>query len=144
MTCGKLFSTLFDLPYIPMMVVGAVFVLVYTIIGGFLAESASDFMQAMVMIVALGVIVCVGTSVSGRPGRSDGQCQGDPRISWISSASRRPRRWTACSRQPDGAPLFGEAAAYGFLPVASALAWGLGYFGVPQVLAPLHGHPSRG
>ena len=56
-TCGKLFSTLFDLPYIPMMVVGAVFVLIYTIIGGFLAESASDFMQAMVMIVALGVIV---------------------------------------------------------------------------------------
>ena len=52
-TCGKLFSTLFDLPYIPMMIVGAVFVLIYTIIGGFLAESASDFMQAMVMIIAL-------------------------------------------------------------------------------------------
>lgn len=43
-TCGKLFSTLFGLDYVPMMIVGAVFVLVYTIIGGFLAESASDFM----------------------------------------------------------------------------------------------------
>ena len=57
-TCGKLFSTLFDMPYIPMMIVGAVFVLIYTIIGGFLAESASDFMQAVVMIIALGVIGC--------------------------------------------------------------------------------------
>lgn len=34
-TCGKLFSTLFDMPYVPMMIVGAVFVLIYTIIGGF-------------------------------------------------------------------------------------------------------------
>ncbi len=47
-TCGKLFSTLFGLDYVPMMIVGAVFVLVYTIIGGFLAESVSDFMQAIV------------------------------------------------------------------------------------------------
>ena len=64
-TCGKLFSTLFGLDYIPMMIVGAVFVLVYTIIGGFLAESASDFMQAIVMIVALLVIVVTGTVAAG-------------------------------------------------------------------------------
>src|SRR5699024_8765690 len=64
-TCGKLFSTLFDMPYIPMMIVGAVFVLVYTLIGGFLAESASDFMQAVVMIVALVVTVIVGTIAAG-------------------------------------------------------------------------------
>ena len=43
----------------------AVFVLVYTLIGGFLAESASDFMQALVMIIALGVIVFVGTTAAG-------------------------------------------------------------------------------
>ena len=34
-TCGKLFSTLFGLEYVPMMIVGAVFVLVYTIPGLF-------------------------------------------------------------------------------------------------------------
>ena len=38
-TCGKLFSTLFGAPYIAMMIVGAVFVLLYTILGGFLAEN---------------------------------------------------------------------------------------------------------
>ena len=65
LTCGKLFSTLFDLPYIPMMILGAVFVLAYTILGGFLAESASDFMQAIVMIIALIAVVIVGTVTAG-------------------------------------------------------------------------------
>ena len=58
-TCGKLFSGLFGYSYHSMMIVGAAFVLLYTILGGFLAESASDFMQAVVMICALvGVLVC--------------------------------------------------------------------------------------
>lgn len=64
-TCGKLFSTLFGFDYVPMMIVGAVFVLIYTIIGGFLAESASDFMQSIVMIIALVVIVIAGTAAAG-------------------------------------------------------------------------------
>ena len=33
-----------------------------------------------------------------------------------------------------GKPLFGDAADYGFLTVCSMMAWGLGYFGMPQVL----------
>ena len=64
-TCGKLFSTLFGLPYVPMMLVGAAFVLLYTILGGFLAESASDFMQGIVMIIALVAIVVVGVLAAG-------------------------------------------------------------------------------
>lgn len=34
----------------------------------------------------------------------------------------------------NGAPLFGEAGSYGLLTILSTLSWGLGYFGVPQVL----------
>jgi sodium/proline symporter len=63
--CGKLFSTLFGLPYVPMMIIGAVFVIVYTFLGGFLAESASDFMQAIVMIIALTVVLGIGTVAAG-------------------------------------------------------------------------------
>ena len=33
-----------------------------------------------------------------------------------------------------GQPLFGEAGSYGFITVISTLSWGLGYFGMPQVL----------
>ena len=64
-TCGKLFSTLFDMPYVTMMILGTVFVLLYTILGGFLAESASDFMQGIVMIAALAVIVIITTISAG-------------------------------------------------------------------------------
>ena len=85
-TCGKLFSTLFGLPYVTMMFVGAGFVLLYTILGGFLAESASDFMQSIVMIVALTVIVtiCTDSELSYRTLRAF-------RDSSISSVSRLRR-----------------------------------------------------
>jgi sodium/proline symporter len=58
-TCGKLFSTMFGQSYRTMMIAGAVFVLIYTFIGGFLAESASDFMQAIVMIFALTLVLII-------------------------------------------------------------------------------------
>ena len=59
-TCGKLFSNLFGLSYGGMMAVAAVFVLLYTFLGGFLAESASDFMQAVVMITVLVLLGAIG------------------------------------------------------------------------------------
>ncbi len=37
-TCGKLFSTLFGLSYRSMMIAGAIFVVIYTFLGGFLAD----------------------------------------------------------------------------------------------------------
>ena len=132
-TCGKLFSTLFDLPYIPMMIVGAVFVLIYTIIGGFLAESASDFMQAIVMIVALGVIVLVGTYAAGGLGAVIDNVKDIPGfLEFFGMAT--PQTVDGVQQAADGVPLFGEAAPYGLISVVSMLAWGLGYFGVPQVL----------
>ena len=132
-TCGKLFSTLFDMPYVPMMIVGAVFVLIYTIIGGFLAESASDFMQAIVMIVALGVIVCVGTVSAGGLGAVIENAQSIPGfLDFFGIAT--PETVDGVQQVAGGQPVFGEAAKYSFLTIASALAWGLGYFGVPQVL----------
>ena len=132
-TCGKLFSTLFDMPYIPMMIVGAVFVLIYTIIGGFLAESASDFMQAIVMIVALGVIVVVGTVSAGGLGAVIDNVKDIPGfLEFFGMAT--PETVDGVQQVANGAPLFGEAAPYGILSIVSMLAWGLGYFGVPQVL----------
>ena len=47
------------------MIAGAIFVLIYTAIGGFLAESASDFMQAVVMIIALVGVLVFGTAHAG-------------------------------------------------------------------------------
>ena len=132
-TCGKLFSTLFDLPYIPMMILGAVFVLVYTILGGFLAESASDFMQAIVMIIALTVVVLLGTVAAGGFGAVVDNARAIPGFfDFFGIAS--PTVVDGVQQVVDGAPQFGEAGKYGFLTILSTTAWGLGYFGMPQVL----------
>lgn len=132
-TCGKLFSTLFGFDYVPMMIVGAVFVLVYTIIGGFLAESASDFMQAVVMIVALVVIVVTGTVAAGGLGAVITNAQSIPGfLDFFGIAT--PVVSDGVQQVVNGAPAFGEAGSYSILTILSSLAWGLGYFGMPQVL----------
>ena len=60
-TVGKLFATLFGVNYQLMMVLGALFVISYTFIGGFLAESASDFMRDRNVYLS-------GCGLSGRDG----------------------------------------------------------------------------
>ena len=133
-TCGKLFSTLFDAPYVAMMIVGAIFVLLYTVLGGFLAESASDFMQGIVMIIALGVIVVISTVNAGGldaviengkeiPGFLEFFGMATPEV------NKEGVQLVEASK-----PVFGAASEYGWLKICSMLAWGLGYFGVPQVL----------
>jgi len=132
-TCGKLFSTLFDMPYIPMLIIGAVFVLIYTILGGFLAESASDFMQAIVMIVALTVVVIVGTSSAGGLTAVVENAKSIPGFfEFFGIAS--PVTVDGVQQIVDGQPQFGAAGTYSLLSIASCMAWGLGYFGMPQVL----------
>ena len=133
-TCGKLFSTLFGTEYIPMLILGAVFVLVYTILGGFLAESASDFMQAIVMIVALVVVVTLGTIHAGGLGEVVANAKEIPGFLEFFGLGNPTVNEAGVQLVEAGKPLFGEAKPYGVLSVCSMLAWGLGYFGMPQVL----------
>ena len=133
-TCGKLFSTLFGLDYIPMMIVGAVFVLVYTIIGGFLAESASDFMQSIVMILALVIIVVTGTAAAGGLDAVLENARSIPGFLDFFGIATPVTDAAGVQQVVDGVPQFGEAGVYGALNIVSMLAWGLGYFGMPQVL----------
>ena len=133
-TCGKLFSTLFGTPYIAMMILGAVFVLVYTILGGFLAESASDFMQAIVMIIALVTIVGVGVYTAGGFDAVIDNAKSIPGFFEFFGIANPIVDGNGVQLVENGMPLFGEAKSYGFLSIISTMAWGLGYFGMPQVL----------
>lgn len=133
-TCGKLFSTLFDVPYVAMMVLGAVFVLAYTLIGGFLAESASDFMQAIVMVVALVVVVLTGTYAAGGLGAVIENAKNIPGFFEFFGLASPSVDSSGVQLVKNSAPLFGEPSSYGFIKIISTLAWGLGYFGMPQVL----------
>lgn len=133
-TCGKLFSTLFDAPYIFMMILGAVFVLTYTILGGFLAESASDFMQAIVMIVALVVVVIVGTITAGGLDAVVENTKDIPGFLDMFGIASPAVDSAGAQLVAEGAPVFGSAGDYSIISIVSMLAWGLGYFGMPQVL----------
>ena len=129
-TCGKLFGTLFGVDYHIMMIIGAAFVVFYTFIGGFLAESASDFMQAIVMIFALVVVLIVGVANAGGIGQVIENAKSIDGYFMLTGMASP----TVDANGVQTAYLFGDAQPYGFLSIISTLAWGLGYFGMPQVL----------
>lgn len=133
-TCGKLFSTLFGFSYHSMMIVGALFVLLYTFLGGFLAESASDFMQGVVMFFALVVVLIFGTIKAGGFSEVIDNAQAIEGFFSLTSIASPTVDADGVQQVANGLPLFGEAGSYGFLTIISTLSWGLGYFGVPQVL----------
>ena len=133
-TCGKLFSTLFGASYQSMMIAGAVFVVIYTFLGGFLAESASDFMQAVVMIFALTVILITGTLAAGGLQAVVNNAKDIPGFFTFFGIASPSVDASGVQQVANGAPVFGAAGSYGFLTIISTLSWGLGYFGMPQVL----------
>ncbi len=133
-TCGKLFSTLFGLPYQWMMIAGALFVILYTILGGFLAETASDFMQAIVMIFALVTVLGTAVVAAGGVGAVVANIRDIPGFLAFFGIAQPEMADGAQQLDAAGKPLFGQAGTYGFLTVVSTMSWGLGYFGMPQVL----------
>ncbi len=132
-TCGKLFNSMFGIDYKIMMLVGAAFVILYTFLGGFLAESVSDFMQALLMIVALVVVLIVGTNYAGGLSAVWANIGAIPGFTEFFHIAQ-PTVVDGAQQVANNVPVFGEAAEYSLLSVASMMAWGLGYFGMPQVL----------
>ena len=55
--CGKLFATLFGMDYMVAMIISAIVIIAYCTLGGFLAASTTDFVQSIVMTIALFVVV---------------------------------------------------------------------------------------
>ncbi len=134
-SCGKLFVNLFGLEYHEMMIIAAIFVLLYTFLGGFLAESASDFMQAVVMIVALvAILVLAVVNAGGWSAVIENAKNYDGFLSLFTKATP----------STDEANVFGDGVGMSFLSICSSLAWGFGYFGMPQVLLRFMGIRSEG
>jgi sodium/proline symporter len=133
-TFGKLFSTLFDMQYQVVMIIGAFVVILYTFLGGFLAESVSDFLQGIVMIAALCLILVLGTNAAGGISAVINNIKGIPGFFEFFGIAQPQLADGVQQIDAAGRPLFGEAGNYGFLTIISTLSWGLGYFGMPQVL----------
>lgn len=141
-TFGKLFSYIFGTEsyYVSMVILGAIFVLIYTLIGGFLAESTTDFFQGILMFFALLAVLIGATVKIGGLSEVSEALRAIPRftdlfgIATPVDASGAPVTSSTVQAVVDGKGVFGAGADYGFLSILSCLAWGLGYFGMPQVL----------
>lgn len=117
--CGKLFSSLFGWDYLPAMIVSAIVIVAYTTLGGFLAASTSDFLQSIIMTIAIIVVFGFGINNVGSLGA-------------VIDNAKSMAGYFSLTQIHD--PATGTAAPYGILTIASMLAWGLGYFGMPHVL----------
>ena len=113
--CGKLFASLFGVNYLTAMIISAVIIVAYTTLGGFLAASTTDFIQSIIMSIALIIVF----SVAGGPDAV------------ISHAKSLPGYLTMMTTYN---PETGTEAAYPLINIVSMLAWGLGYFGMPHIL----------
>lgn len=117
--CGKLFSSMFGIDYLTAMIVSAIVIVGYTATGGFLAASTTDFVQSIVMSIALLVVLGYGVYSAGG---MDAVLQNAQSLSGYMSLTLTHVVET------------GEAAPYGVFNMFTMLAWGLGYFGMPHIL----------
>jgi sodium/proline symporter len=117
--CGKLFSTLFDAPYMPAMIISAAIIVAYTSLGGFLAASTTDLIQSIIMTIALIVVIFFGVHSAGG-------------LDQVTANAEKLPGYLSLTEIYD--PATNSAAPYDILTIASLLAWGLGYFGMPHIL----------
>lgn len=116
---GKVLNVTFGIPTIWGIVIGAVVILLYTMMGGFFAVAWTDFFQGIIMFATLVILPIVGiielTSLSSNGLQDIGQgllTVGPNKLSWLGGAT-------------------GLAAC---LFVINGLSWGLGYTGQPHLI----------
>ena len=116
---GTLFSSLFGVEYHVAMIVGAVVIVGYTVMGGFMAVSTTDLIQSIVMSISLVVIVFYGIHLAG---------------GWdaVMANANSLAGYLSMAQMHDGAT--NTASPYSLLTIVSTMAWGLGYFGMPHIL----------
>ena len=113
---GKLFNAVFDLPYHWAVTAGALVIVIYTFFGGFLAVSWTDLFQGLLMALALLIVPLIAIPGLGGWGGT------------FSSVSETNPALLNALTNVKNEPL-------GLLAIISLMAWGLGYFGQPHILA---------
>ena len=112
---GKLFESVFGLPYYWAVIIGAVTILLYTCLGGFLAVSWTDLIQGLLMALALSYVALASVYLLGGLD------------TLFTSMQMVNFELTDPFTGSDG-------QALGFIAIVSLLGWGLGYFGQPHIL----------
>ncbi|MCU7941235.1 MAG: sodium/proline symporter PutP [Candidatus Thiodiazotropha sp. (ex Cardiolucina cf. quadrata)] len=113
---GKLFEAVFGLPYLWAVASGTLIIILYTAFGGFLAVSWTDLFQGLLMLLALVTIpLYVLVEIGGFEG-------------FLSTVEGSNAELLNPLTDSNGEPL-------GVIAIVSLMAWGLGYFGQPHILA---------
>jgi sodium/proline symporter len=133
-TFGKLFSYVFNANMVAMVILGAVLVMFYTLLGGFMAVGMTDLIQGFLMIGALTLVLVVGfVSAGGVSGLSENLAAFPHFTDFFGTAA--PVMENGVQQAVNGIPRFSpDGNPYNLLIIVSTMAWGLGYFGMPQVL----------
>ncbi|MCI5644715.1 MAG: sodium/proline symporter, partial [Treponema porcinum] len=120
--CAKLFNSVFGLKYHIGLVIGLVVILSYTILGGYLAVCTTDFIQGALIFVAFVFSAVIAVVSLGGPAEA---------MAKVSDFSVR-----AVNGQfgAEMAEKFIANKSFSAMSVISALAWGLGYFGMPHII----------
>lgn len=109
---GTVLRQTFDIPTFWGIVLGAVIIVLYTMMGGFIAVAWTDVVQAVIMIGTLVVLPVVGLYELS---------QRDPAT--LTAVQASARSWTG-----------GATGLAAFAAVASGLSWGFGYAGQPHTI----------
>lgn len=112
---GKLFEQIFGVDYQLAVAISAAIIIAYTFMGGFMAVCWTDFIQGLLMILAIVVVPIVTISAIG----------GVTTIRELIAASGPA--FSSFFKGTDG----GSISA---IVIISSLAWGLGYCGMPHIL----------
>lgn len=115
---GKLFNSVFNVDYKLALTIGAVVILAYTFMGGFLAVCTTDFVQGTLMLAALLVVPIMAYTITGA----------ENIMSNIDKSGVAGGSAAFLSLFSNG----GEP--YRAVDIISGLAWGLGYCGMPHIL----------
>ncbi|MCQ8186391.1 sodium/proline symporter PutP [Parvularcula maris] len=116
---GKLFEASFGLDYRLGLFLTAGVVVAYTLFGGFLAVSLTDFVQGCIMFAALILVPVATLMVLGGIGEA---------------AAALHNENPALLSMMREATSDGSSQAIGGIALVSLLAWGLGYFGQPHII----------
>ena len=117
--CAKLFNSVFGLNYHAGLAIGLVVILCYTITGGYTAVCTTDFLQCSLIFIAFIISTLIVVFSIGGVGESVNVFKNFQELAGT------------------------ELKAFDGMGIASALAWGLGYFGMPHIIVRFMGIRSN-
>lgn len=129
--CAKLFNSVFGIPYHAGLAIGLIVILCYTITGGYTAVCMTDFVQGTLIFVAFVVSSLVAVFALGGPSHALEAVQNFDAMAVAGNFGDKLKA------------AFTANASFSIKSIVSALAWGLGYFGMPHIIVRFMGIRSN-